>query len=61
MEEPPRSTSYPDKYSLKQYLVDKPDPELKPVLHLIRLQVVREGGRHSWTKDQLSSISTGKA
>jgi hypothetical protein len=38
MEEPPRSTNYPDKYSLIQYLVDKPDPELRPVLHLIGLQ-----------------------
>jgi hypothetical protein len=30
MEEPPRSTNYPDEYSLGQYLVDRPDPELRP-------------------------------
>jgi hypothetical protein len=36
MEEPPRSTNDPDKYSLRQYLVDQPDPELRLVLHLMR-------------------------
>jgi hypothetical protein len=27
-----------DKYRLRQYLVDKPDPELRRILHLIRHQ-----------------------
>jgi hypothetical protein len=35
-EEPPRGRKYPEKYSLRKYLVEKPDPELRPVLHLIR-------------------------
>jgi hypothetical protein len=38
MEEPPWSTNYPDKYSLSQFLVDKPDPELRPVLEFISHQ-----------------------
>jgi hypothetical protein len=38
MEEPSRSTNYPEQYSLRQYLIDKPDPELRPILHLIRHQ-----------------------
>jgi hypothetical protein len=35
MEEPPRNTKHPDRSFLRQYLVEKPDPELRPVLHLI--------------------------
>jgi hypothetical protein len=38
MEEPQKSTNHIDKYSLGQYLVDKSDPELRSVLHLIRHQ-----------------------
>jgi hypothetical protein len=38
MEEPLRSTNCPGKYSFRQYLVDVPDPELKPVLQVIRHQ-----------------------
>jgi hypothetical protein len=37
-EEPPRTTTYPHKYSLSHYLVDKPDPELRAVHRLIRHQ-----------------------
>jgi hypothetical protein len=29
---------HPDKYRLRQYLVDDPDPELRRILHLIRHQ-----------------------
>jgi hypothetical protein len=38
MEEPPRSTNHPDQYPLRQYLAEQSDPELRPVLHLIRQQ-----------------------
>jgi hypothetical protein len=34
-EECPKRSIHPDKYHLRQYLVDKPNPELRPVLHLI--------------------------
>jgi hypothetical protein len=34
----PRSMIPPDKYSLRQYLVDELDPELRRLLHLIRYQ-----------------------
>jgi hypothetical protein len=36
MEEPPRRTNHPDKCPLRGYLVDKPDPELRPILHFVR-------------------------
>jgi hypothetical protein len=26
---------HPDKYCLRQYLVDEPDPELRRILHLV--------------------------
>jgi hypothetical protein len=29
---------HPDKYCLRQYLVDEPDPEPRRILHLIRTQ-----------------------
>jgi hypothetical protein len=59
MEEPLRSTNYPDKYSLTQYFVDKPDPQPRPVLPSSDIEIVRSGTQDSWTKDQLPSISTG--
>jgi hypothetical protein len=31
----PEKLIHPDKYHLRQYLADKPNPELRPVLHLI--------------------------
>jgi hypothetical protein len=38
MEEPPKSTNHPDKSPLRQHLVDRPDPELRPIRHFIREQ-----------------------
>jgi hypothetical protein len=38
VEELPRSLIHPDKYRLRQYLFDEPDPELRRIFHLIRLQ-----------------------
>jgi hypothetical protein len=35
-EEPPQSTYHPDKYSLRQYLADQPDPELGCIQHFAR-------------------------
>jgi hypothetical protein len=34
-EEFPKSLIHPDKYHLRQYLVDTPNPDLRPVFHLI--------------------------
>jgi hypothetical protein len=38
MVESPRSTNHLDKYPHRQYLMDKLDPELRPILHFIRYQ-----------------------
>jgi hypothetical protein len=37
-EELPMNMIHPDKYTLRQYLVDKPDAEMKRILHIIRHQ-----------------------
>jgi hypothetical protein len=37
-EEFPKRLIHPDKYRLRQYLVDEPDAELRRILHLIRHQ-----------------------
>jgi hypothetical protein len=37
-EELSRSMIHPDRYPLRQYLVDEPDRELRRILHLIRHQ-----------------------
>jgi hypothetical protein len=37
-EEFPKMLIHPDKYHLRQYLVDEPNPELRPVLHVFRHQ-----------------------
>jgi hypothetical protein len=38
VEEFPKRLINADKYRLRQYLVDEPDPELRRILHLIRHQ-----------------------
>jgi hypothetical protein len=37
-EESPKRLIHPDKYHLREYLVDKPNPELRRIFRLIRLQ-----------------------
>jgi hypothetical protein len=54
MEEPPRSTNHPDKYALGEYLVEKPDPELRPVLHVTRHQ--NSTGKSPGFMDQRSIV-----
>jgi hypothetical protein len=38
MEEPSRNTNHPEKYPIRQYYVDKPYPELRPILQFVRHQ-----------------------
>jgi hypothetical protein len=61
MEEPSNGLIQLDKYPLRQYLVDQPDPERRHILHPSDIKIVDSRTQNAWTKDQLSSISTGMA
>jgi hypothetical protein len=61
LEERPRSTNNIDKYSLRQNLVHEPDPELRRILHLFKLQQRPMRILGFMDQKSISSFSTGRA